>query len=114
MNAIHLGTRRRLLGAALCACATLAFSGALLAKGTTHTIVMDGVKYTPANLTVKVGDRVTWVNKDPFPHTATSPGHFDSKDIPADGKWTYVAKKAGTYDYICIYHPNMKGTLKVE
>jgi len=87
---------------------------AALAKPTAHTVEIDGVKYVPATLTVKRGDTVTWVNKDPFPHTVTAPGAFDSKDIPVGGKWKYVARKAGTYDYICTYHPNMKGVLKVE
>jgi len=35
-----------------------------------------------ARSTVKQGETVTWINKDPFPHTATAPGVFDSRDIP--------------------------------
>ena len=91
-----------------------AVTTAALAKGTAHTVVIDGVQYSPATVTVKRGDSVTWVNKDPFPHTVTAPGAFDSKNIAAGAKWKYVARKAGTYDYICTYHPNMKGVLKVE
>jgi plastocyanin len=102
---------RRLLAAAL---AAFAGSAAMAAGAATHTVVIDGVSYSPATLTVKRGDTVTWVNKDPFPHTVTAKGAFDSKDIAAGAKWKYVARKAGTYDYICTYHPNMKGTLKVE
>ena len=55
-----------------------------------------------------------WTNKDPFPHTVTAPGKFDSHDIAADGSWKYVARTAGEYAYICTLHPNMKGTLRVE
>ena len=91
-----------------------AVATAALAKGAAHTVEIDGVKYSPAALTVKRGDTVTWINKDPFPHTVTSRGAFDSGDIPAGGKWTFVARKSGTYDYRCTYHPNMKGVLKVE
>ncbi len=87
---------------------------AAFAKGTAHTVVIEGVAYSPAVMTVRRGDTVTWVNKDPFPHTVTVPGAFDSKGIAAGAKWKYVARKAGTYDYICTYHPNMKGVLKVE
>jgi len=75
---------------------------------------MDGTRYEPALITVKKGDSVTWVNKDPFPHTVTAAGEFDSRSIAADGKWTYRATKAGEFAYICTLHPNMKGTLKVE
>lgn len=98
----------------LVALVAAAAASAALAKGTAHTVVIDGVAYSPAVITVKRGDTVTWVNKDPFPHTVTAPGAFDSKDIAAGAKWKYVARKAGTYDYICTYHPNMKGVLKVE
>jgi VCBS repeat-containing protein len=75
---------------------------------------MDGSGYQPAVITVKKGDTVTWVNKDPFPHTVTAAGQFDSRSIAPNGKWTYHATKAGQFDYICTLHPNMKGTLKVE
>jgi len=114
VGANAIGTRRRLLGAALCACVTLGWSGALLAKGTTHTVVMDGVKYEPATLTVKRGDRITWVNKDPFPHTATADGAFDSGSIAAGQSWSHVMRKRGEFAYVCTLHPGMKGTLVVQ
>ena len=100
--------------ALVCVLVASAGSTAAAAKATAHTVEIDGVKYSPATLVVKSGDTVTWVNKDPFPHTVTDRGAFDSRDIPAGGKWKYVARKRGTYDYGCTYHPNMKGTLKVE
>jgi plastocyanin len=101
----------RLLLGALAAVAAGAMAAAPSAK---HTVAMDGVKYDPPTLTVKQGDSVTWVNRDPYPHTVTARGAFDSKDIAANAKWTYVARKAGRYDYICTLHPTMKGTLVVE
>ncbi|SRR6266581_1610232 len=79
-----------------------------------HTIVIEGVKFEPETLTVKRGETVRWVNKDPFPHTVTAAGVFDSHDIGPDRSWKYVARKAGQYRYICTLHPNMKGTLTVE
>lgn len=83
-------------------------------KPATHTVVMQATSYSPAALTVKRGDTVVWVNKDPFPHTVTSPGAFDSKSIAAGSSWTYKARKAGEYAYTCTFHPNMKATLRVE
>ena len=107
----HRGHVRRALrlAALLLLPATIA-----IAAPAKHTVVIEGVKYDPPTLTVKQGDVVTWVNRDPFPHTVTASGAFDSKDIAADGKWTYVARKPGRYDYICTLHPNMKGTLVVS
>ena len=75
---------------------------------------MQATSYAPLSLTVKRGDTVVWVNKDPFPHTATSEGHFDSKSIAADASWKYKASEVGDFAYTCTFHPNMKGTLKVE
>ncbi|MDQ2963333.1 MAG: cupredoxin family copper-binding protein [Pseudomonadota bacterium] len=83
-------------------------------KATTHTVIIEGVKYEPETLAVKRGDTVVWINKDPFPHTVTAKGAFDSHDIGAGKSWKYTARKAGEYAYVCTLHPNMKGTLMVE
>jgi plastocyanin len=84
------------------------------AKPATHTVDIEGTKFEPETLTVKRGDTVVWVNKDPFPHTATAKGVFDSHSIAPNGSWKYTPRKAGEYVYICTLHPNMKATLKVE
>lgn len=91
-----------------------AAAGASAAKPATHRVVIDGLKNEPETLTVRRGDTIIWTNKDPFPHTVTAPGKFDSHDIPPGGSWKYVARVAGEYAYICKLHPTMKGTLRVE
>ena len=61
------------------------------------------------------GDTVIWINRDPFPHTATANGgRFDSHAIEPGRSWTFTPKKAGVISYGCTYHPTMKGTLRVE
>ncbi len=80
----------------------------------THVIVIQAVAYQPATVVVRRGDRVKWINKDPFPHTVTVPGVLDSHSIAAGASWTYVARKSGTLDYACTLHPNMKGELQVQ
>jgi plastocyanin len=73
------------------------------------------MQYGEATLTVRKGDRVTWVNKDMFPHTATAgDGTFDSGSIAANASWTYTADKTGEYPYICTFHPTMKARLIVQ
>jgi plastocyanin len=79
----------------------------------THTIVMEGVAFQPASLTVEVGDSVVWVNKDAFPHTATAKGTYDSKEISAGTSWQFTPAAAGEFPYVCTYHPTMKGVLTV-
>lgn len=85
-------------------------------KHAVHTVVIDGMQFSPAVLEVHAGDTVVWKNKDPFPHTATSdsrPG-FDSGDIAAGGSWTFKALKPGTFSYVCTLHRTMKGSLVVR
>jgi plastocyanin len=105
----------RLRTAVALACTWGLLAGGAIAAGkpATHTVVMEGVKFTPEMLTVRRGDTVVWVNKDPFPHTVTAKGAFDSRSIAAGESWKYTPRKAGEHAYICTFHPNMKGTLRV-
>ncbi|MGX1169740.1 plastocyanin [Bradyrhizobium sp. USDA 372] len=78
------------------------------------TITMDNLVIAPAEVSAKIGDTITWVNKDVFAHTATARnGDFDVP-LPPKKSATSVLKKAGTVEYYCRYHPNMKATLKIE
>ena len=80
-----------------------------------HRVIIEGTRFVPETLTVHRGDRVVWVNKDPFPHTVTGrSGGFDSHSIAPDAAWRYVAGKAGTFPYVCTFHPTMTGTLVVK
>ena len=83
-------------------------------KPVTHTVVMKATSYAPLTLTIRRGDSVVWINQDPFPHTVTSAGAFDSKSIAAGASWKYKPRRVGEYAYTCTFHPNMKGTLRVE
>lgn len=79
-----------------------------------HTVTMEGTTFQPALVTLRVGDRVMWVNKDFFPHTATAEGVFDSGALASGASWTFVAERPGTHEYICTFHPTMRGSLRVE
>lgn len=83
-------------------------------RAPTHEVVIQGLQNVPETLTVKRGDVAVWTNKDPFPHTVTAPGAFDSGVIAAGKSWRFTARRAGTYIYVCTLHSNMKGTLLVE
>lgn len=98
----------------LVALALLGIPKAAGAAPATHTVVMQATSFAPQQLTVRRGDTVIWVNKDPFPHTATAAGVFDSGSIAADGSWHYKANGPGEYHYVCTLHPNMKATLRVR
>ncbi|WP_369725811.1 cupredoxin domain-containing protein [Bradyrhizobium sp. LLZ17] len=84
------------------------------AHAATIQITMENLEISPAEVSVKVGDTIEWINKDVFAHTATARnGDFDV-NLPAKKSATTVVKKVGTVEYYCRFHPNMKATLKVE
>jgi plastocyanin len=89
-------------------------SMAVPARAATIQISMEILEISPAEVSAKVGDTIEWINRDVFAHTATAKnGDFDV-NLPAKKSATFVVKKAGTVDYYCRYHPNMKATLKIE
>jgi plastocyanin len=104
---------RNLLGA-LIAIVLIALAGAA-GQGTRHTVTIEGVQFNPAELLVHLGDRIVWVNKDLFPHTATANDKtFDSGSIAVDASWSYTVTKKGEVEYSCTFHPTMKGKIKVQ
>ena len=105
---------RRRVVAALATAALGIVAVAADRAATTHEIVMQAVQFAPATLKLKRGDVVVWTNRDPFPHTATAAGIFDSKPIDEGRTFRWRADRAGTIAYVCSLHPTMKGTLEVE
>ena len=83
------------------------------AHAATIQISMENLVIAQAEATARVGDTIEWINKDVFAHTATARnGDFDVT-LPPKKTVTLVLKKAGTIDYYCRFHPNMKATLTV-
>ncbi|TPI47382.1 amicyanin [Mesorhizobium sp. B2-9-1] len=78
----------------------------------TIEITIDRLVFSPANIQAKVGDTIEWTNKDVIAHTATVKGGWDVM-IPAKSKGKVTLKAAGTADYFCRFHPNMKGHVEV-
>ena len=94
---------------------TALLSGAIAvpAHAATIQIVMDNLVVSPAQVTARVGDTIEWINKDIFAHTATARnGDFDVA-MPPKKTVTSVLKKAGTVEYYCRFHPNMKAVLTI-
>jgi plastocyanin len=103
--------RLSLFAGLLCIAAPFQFA---LGEGQTQRVEMKDVAFVPAEIRVHVGDTVEWDNLDIAAHTATSKeGGFDVNVVPGR-KGSTVAKRSGSFAYICRYHPNMKGLLVVE
>jgi plastocyanin len=88
-------------------------SGSVSARAETIQISMENLVISPAVAAAKVGDTIEWINKDIFAHTATArSGDWDVAIAPKRTATT-VLKKAGTVEYYCRFHPNMKATLTI-
>ncbi|HVW54088.1 MAG TPA: cupredoxin family copper-binding protein [Rhizobiaceae bacterium] len=93
--------------------AALAFAGAVPAYAETITVTIQKLAFSPVNIQAKVGDRIEWINKDAFAHTATVKGGWDVMIQPKKSA-SLVLKKAESIDYYCRFHPNMKGHITVS
>jgi plastocyanin len=105
------------MGAILCAfaaCVSLAASAAAAAAEAGKIEVKDFM-FSPTTLTVSVGSKVIWVNKDDEPHTVVSDtGVFRSGAIDTDESFSFTFDKPGTYHFTCSIHPRMVGTIVVK
>jgi plastocyanin len=72
--------------------------------------------FNPQTITVKSGEKVTWINRDEEPHTSVSVGKQFKKStaLDTDQEFTITAGAPGTYEYFCSVHPKMTGTIVVE
>jgi plastocyanin len=71
-------------------------------------------KYVPETVAVRAGSRVTWVNDDAAPHTATAAGVFDTGTLQKGDSKALTLSKPGSYSYVCEFHPFMKATVVVK
>jgi plastocyanin len=69
--------------------------------------------YYPDVISVPVGTQVAWLNEGSNPHTVTFPGVRDSGTIAPGGRWAAIFAVAGTLEYACTIHPEMRGRLIV-
>ena len=72
--------------------------------------------FSPPILTVKSGEKITWINRDDEPHTVVSVEKQFKKStaLDTDQEFTITAGAPGTYTYFCSVHPKMTGTIIVE
>jgi plastocyanin len=116
------------LALAISACGSDDNGGGSTAASTTSTsssasggggeveIKMENVQFAPKDTTVKVGQKVKWVNEDSVDHdvTADSGADFKSDSFGKGGTFEFTPDKAGTIKYECTLHPGMTATLNVS
>jgi plastocyanin len=104
-------TRFRTLAAAM----VLACAGASSTLAALETsIAIDNFTFTPAEVTVKAGTKVLFVNRDDIPHLVVlANGNARSKALDTDDSFAFVFDKPGEFIYFCGLHPQMKGKIIV-
>jgi plastocyanin len=93
--------------------AALMVGASISAGAATIQISMEDLVISPAEASAKVGDTIEWINKDIFAHTATARNGDWDVTIPPKKTVSSVLKTAGTVEYYCRFHPNMKATLTI-
>lgn len=76
----------------------------------------EGIAFNPGEVTVAVGDTVTWTNNDSVGHdvTADSFSSGDPGGMAPGATFEQTFDEAGTFDYVCTVHPGMEGSVVVE
>jgi plastocyanin len=91
-------------------------TAAMAQKHPTRTVMIQNFSFKPANITIKRGTKVRWINKDSTTHTATANNgrSFDSGRLSPGESYTHTFKSAGKKPYHCEIHTDMKGTITVK
>jgi len=101
------------LAAAAAAAALLVPSGAAEARAGASVTVAD-MAFSPASVTVGLGERVTWTFRDSVAHTTTSDqGFWDSGTKSGGATYSRAFTSAGTFAYHCTIHSMMRGKVAV-
>jgi plastocyanin len=76
---------------------------------------MANIAFDPATITAKVGDVISWTNKDTVQHTATIKGNetCTTAALATNASGGITFSQAGSYDFFCKIHPQMTGKIEV-
>jgi plastocyanin len=78
-------------------------------------VVIQRFTFGPAEVRVRAGERVTWLNCDEDPHTSTADGGEWASPLLQPGQsFTQAFAAAGEFPYHCDPHPFMTGSVIVE
>lgn len=79
------------------------------------TVILRDIAFKPDNITVEVGDTVTWRFEDKgIPHDVTAEDDSFKSETMDDGTFRHTFDEPGRYEYLCSLHPAMKGVVEVR
>lgn len=100
--------------AAILAGVALAALAAGAARAETVAVTIKGMTFTPATVTVHVGDTIVWTNEDFVAHTATARDKAWDVLIAAGKTGSLTVTTPGTVAYYCRFHPMMVGEVDAK
>src|SRR3990167_355011 len=79
-----------------------------------NSVQITNFSFSPATLTIKAGETVTWTNQDSAGHSATADDTtFDTGVLNQGQSGSFTFSKAGAFTYYCSVHPSMQGKIIV-
>ncbi len=85
-------------------------------QASTSAVTIQNFAFSPADITVKKGTKVTWTNQDSTAHTVTE---TDGQNGPGSGTlnqgqtYSFTFDSVGTFHYHCSIHTSMTGMVTV-
>jgi len=114
--------KRMIAGLALAAIAAVGCGGDGEAGGgsggggsASVSLVAEDLKFSPSSLSAASGSSIEFTNEDDAKHsfTAEDAGIDEEVDAKASTTVDLSGVEAGSYEFVCKFHPDMKGTLEV-
>jgi plastocyanin len=92
-----------------------AAAAAIAADSSVVRVDMRQIAFAPAEIRIRVGQRVEWINSDPTVHTVTADDRSWGSELIQEGeRYSRLFDQPGRYPYHCIPHPMMRGVVVVE
>ena len=91
--------------------------GGAQCDGTTTAcaVTVQDNSFSPSTRRVTAGSTVRWTNQGASPHTSTSlVDVWDSGNLNGGQSFEHTFDSAGEFEYECVYHDGMTGTIVVE
>jgi plastocyanin len=94
-----------------------AYTGSEAASAVVKIVDAQGVpgRFQPGDVTIKAGQVVQWDQESAGVHTVSGQG-FDSgpNGLSQGQNFKFQFQRAGTFNYVCNFHPSMRGTVTVS
>lgn len=111
----HLNIKHVVRLALILVASTFVLGSVSMANAKTYTVEIKGFAFSVAELKVKVGDEITWINMDGATHTATATDKSWSTGNLSKGQSKTIKVTKGMFlEYFCNIHRGMKAKLVLK